>query len=81
MKKLIRLIICNDSISFRSAVTKAKAELKGQKDALAANAKELASLNAQAEKIRKQKQDYELEIKKWNNETEKVLEHTIEPNL
>jgi hypothetical protein len=58
---------------FRSAVSQAKAELKGQKDALAANAKELASLNAQAEKIRKQKQEYELEIKKWNNETEKVM--------
>lgn len=54
-------------------MSQAKAELKGQKDALAANAKEISSLNAQAEKIRKQKQDYELEIKKWNNETETVI--------
>ena len=58
----------------REAVDAAKAAVKTQKETLVANTKEIAALNARIEKITKQNQGHELEIKKLNNDIEKVLQ-------
>jgi chromosome segregation ATPase len=56
----------------REAVDAAKAAVKAQKDTLLANNKEIASLNSKIDKTVKQNQAHELEIKKLQNDIEKV---------
>ena len=56
----------------RAAVDTAKAAVKAQKETLVANNKEIASLTGKIEKTAKQNQAHELEIKKLQNDIEKV---------
>ena len=56
----------------REAVDVAKAAVKAQKETLVANTREIAALTARIEKITKQNQGFELEIKRLNNDIEKV---------
>ena len=56
----------------REAVDVAKAAVKAQKETLVANTREIAAFTARIEKITKQNQGFELEIKRLNNDIEKV---------